>query len=114
MLFIFDLVAESNTVTFYQERSSSTGETETAEGYLTRDGEDRIVGLTVSGCAPFSFSYGAQSGVVESYSGPADCDIDFDAAPFEADEEAVGEDGAAGVVVAVVAGICLLCAVIAA
>jgi len=114
MLFIFDLVSESNTVTLYQELSSSTGETATTEGLLTRDANDRIIGLTVSGCAPFSFSYGAQSGVVDSYSGPADCAIDFDAAPFEADEAATGQHGAAGLVIAVVAGICLLCAVMAA
>merc|ERR550525_2330397 len=40
---------------------------------------DRIIGLTVPGCDSFAFEYGTNEAVIESFSGPTDCIVDFNA-----------------------------------
>lgn len=79
IVFFFDVIggSTSSTTTFYREQSSTTGVTESATALIVRDDMDRIIGLTVPGCDPFAFEYGA-NGLIESYSGPTDCVVDFD------------------------------------
>jgi len=110
MLFFFELIGSgSNTVTLYKERSSTTGSTDSISAALRRDDDDRIVGLTVSGCDPFSFYY-AQSGLVAGYSGPTDCVVDFSAGYTDSAtmEQATWWNGNMAVIVVVVAAGCCL------